>query len=1036
MVKNLATSKSWEYENFVSTKPDAKTKIELTVGEIFEDYAEFSWTSTTADCLETYHAILKDSTDREIQNITISPTVKTFTFHNLEPRKSYTAVIDAQHEKGSKISSNEQKIKMKSSENYIDNLEVILNVQNVTTNTAQLMWDLTDKIDSTVTYNLEIFDQTGTNKIFNGVLANNSVILKNLQACMEYNAKITVIEFSKSSERTFETRMAQPGNVTKISYQANQTHSIISWTPPNINPTCVKNYTIKFGYLKDENATVQHTVPKDHLSKVFDTLKYSTKIYIHVYANLDTSVNATRASNIKVFENFNIDNFVVKTIQEFRLSAAEMQLSWGFDTSFIDGDVLDYFEVFFDGNAIKTKKRLLNLNIIACKTNYTIAIRCASKAGSVGPNVTYHTNLNDKEVQLSIINAIDINVHQNNESLLIEWTPNVYEASCIDYFEIKFADEVFKTNVQKMEINKFDSCMLYQVLITPISIESGTKGETTHYEFETSVLAPTKPSKPQLINAGNRELTISSSISDNDKRCVTMTSTFIEFTCNNIIVEEKITRSQSQYSMKIPHLHPNTKYECIAKVKNLNGTSEKSEATVFETLQDSPQPPVEIRALVGSDNKVEVMWMENNSTGFADYYQVHVTFEKFLYDFGKNCDKKIRNVTKLEASETKAELTELFPFSQYKVKIKASNRYGKSNYSESIEFSTNPSSPTKPRNVTADIKFHENSSISAILSWESPCMMNGKFSLYTITVNGHRKGVASDKRTEASSTTTFELFNLSQGFDYDIEIQAVNQNSGSSTIYGKVAKHSFVTPSGIPLEDDLKNWTVFGSQPDKYPPSNIYIFLKRRMFVSKVGTITGISFLIFLNDCLDLPQPTFGYLSSENILLPPAEQNLNCSLLYQQTKMLPNPVVYEDWIKKPEELELFKVQFVLGDEDCIESDEICNIPLNCFNCTYGLMARVYTNTGYRDTQPVYFETRPSTPYVNLQTFLVVGGSFFGVLLLSLTVCMICCMNMRKNKQKLKKKKKQAAEADDNLLSFTSYCVIDKNPTPKVYDHLL
>lgn len=98
--------------------------------------------------------------------------------------------------------------------------------------------------------------------------------------------------------------------------------------------------------------------------------------------------------------------------------------------------------------------------------------------------------------------------------------------------------------------------------------------------------APSKPSKPQLINAGNRELIISSSISDNDKRCVEMTSTFIEFTCNNKVIDEKITRSQSQYSVKIPNLHPNTKYECIVKVKNLNGTSEKSEATVFETLQD------------------------------------------------------------------------------------------------------------------------------------------------------------------------------------------------------------------------------------------------------------------------------------------------------------------------------------------------------------------------------------------------------------------------------------------------------------------
>lgn len=489
-IKNLATAnQKWDYENFVSTKPDPKvTKIELTVGEVFEDYADFTWTSTGTDCLETYQAIIKDNNNNEIQSIAIEPTIKTITFHNLQPRKSYTAVIVAQHEKGSKISSNEQKIKMKSSENYIDNLKVILNVQNVTTNAAQLMWDLTDQIDSPVTYNLEIFDQTGTKKIINEILTNNSATLRNLSPCTEYKAKITIVEYSKSSEETFVTSMAQPGNVTQIYYQTNQTHSIISWKAPKDNPTCVSNYTIKFGYLKDENATVQHTVPKDHLSKIFERLKYSTKIYIHVYANLDTSINATRASNIKVFENFNIDDFVVKTIQEFRLSAAEMQLSWGFDTSFIDGDVLDYFEVFFDGNSTKTKKRLVNLNIIACKTNYTIAIRCASKSGSVGPNVTYHTNLNDKEVQLSVINEADINVYQNNESLLIEWKPNVYEASCIDYYEIKFAEEVFKTNVPKMEINKFDSCMLYQVLITPISIESGTKGETTHYEFETSVL--------------------------------------------------------------------------------------------------------------------------------------------------------------------------------------------------------------------------------------------------------------------------------------------------------------------------------------------------------------------------------------------------------------------------------------------------------------------------------------------------------------------------------------------------------------------
>jgi hypothetical protein len=75
-------------------------------------------------------------------------------------------------------------------------------------------------------------------------------------------------------------------------------------------------------------------------------------------------------------------------------------------------------------------------------------------------------------------------------------------------------------------------------------------------------------------------------------------------------------------------------------------------------------------------------------------------------------------------------------------------------------------------------------------------MMNGKFSLYTITVDGRRKGVANDKRTEASALERIELHDLSHGFNYDIEIQAVNQKDGSAKIFGKIAKFSFETPSG------------------------------------------------------------------------------------------------------------------------------------------------------------------------------------------------------------------------------------------------
>jgi hypothetical protein len=50
----------------------------------------------------------------------------------------------------------------------------------------------------------------------------------------------------------------------------------------------------------------------------------------------------------------------------------------------------------------------------------------------------------------------------------------------------------------------------------------------------------------------------------------------------------------------------------------------------------------------------------------------------------------------------------------------------------------------------------------------------------------------------------------------------------------------------VPLKDDLKNWTLLGTNPDKIDPKNIEVFLKRQILVSKVGNITGIAFLVFL----------------------------------------------------------------------------------------------------------------------------------------------------------------------------------------------
>lgn len=127
-----------------------------------------------------------------------------------------------------------------------------------------------------------------------------------------------------------------------------------------------------------------------------------------------------------------------------------------------------------------------------------------------------------------------------------------------------------------------------------------------------------------------------------------------------------------------------------------------------------------------------------------------------------------------------------------------------------------------------------------------------------------------------------------------------------------------------------------------------------------------------------------------------------------------------------ESLDSYSVKYVIGDGNCSDPDKVCNDRL--IPEKYGLIARVFTRDGYRDTEPIFFEIGMSfTEIVSPEQ--IVYGSVGLMGLLSLVLLISCCMTHKK-KQNILKKKKEAAEADENLLSFTSYCVLDKNPKPK------
>lgn len=160
---------------------------------------------------------------------------------------------------------------------------------------------------------------------------------------------------------------------------------------------------------------------------------------------------------------------------------------------------------------------------------------------------------------------------------------------------------------------------------------------------------------------------------------------------------------------------------------------------------------------------------------------------------------------------------------------------------------------------------------------------------------------------------------------------------------------------------------------------------------------------------------------------------MTCDELYQHTDVLPNPINFS-LNNSLEKLDDYNIKFTIGGEICsnkVSSSRFCNDYLEP-NTRYGIIARVFTENGFSDTEPVFISIK-STSMKFISPATIALSSIVLVAVLSLLVLVFCIFSNRKKKNK-SKKIKEAAEADENLLSFTSYCVIDKHPLPrKNYD---
>lgn len=479
-IQNVATKKDFTYQNIVFTKVDfSAAKLELQVDKVENDSAYLSWSPLTASCI-TSHKI----------NVTNSKNVSVYegdvdagyaVVNDLMICEVYSAQVIAYSASNERVLSPPKTFILNSQER-IESLE--LQVDDVFSDSVALSWIS----DSSCPQEYQINLRNNDDRIVHAAsVFNNSIVISNLTSCSNYSVELIALDDKKAAlKAVIKTFTTHSFLVDNVKVKVAESKARISWTPP-AKLDCIANFNISYtiedcNFQFDENISCSRTeiVDKSSNAHTLHSLPLAERFLLTIYANESTSSDVRQSINM-TFNTIDYDKFYVQNINEFRLEKTKLQLSWSLENFFLK--ILDHYEIFFEGNLMTTEKPFIALDVAACSENYSIAIRCISKDGTKGPDVSYLTNLNDDDIPLSSLYN-SIKYQQLNETVLVTWAPREEEESCIAFYEIDFNDQNFKTEDTKTEINDFAPCITYEIDITPIS-HHAKRGVTSTFEFTT-----------------------------------------------------------------------------------------------------------------------------------------------------------------------------------------------------------------------------------------------------------------------------------------------------------------------------------------------------------------------------------------------------------------------------------------------------------------------------------------------------------------------------------------------------------------------
>lgn len=241
------------------------------------------------------------------------------------------------------------------------------------------------------------------------------------------------------------------------------------------------------------------------------------------------------------------------------------------------------------------------------------------------------------------------------------------------------------------------SCYTYSLQIIPVTF-SNMDGNNEVFEFETAERPLIAPHLPELVSRTKSMLELSSIVRDLTNECSVLMASFL---CENTLtsqlheIEIQLVDHIDVFSGTIEGLSAYTYYRCTTRVYNLAGWSDHSSSALFQTEQDLPGVPITISAVSLLSSSFTVNWSPPEfANGPIIAYRVYIYGigpKYFIPDF---CEEFIiqNESFSVGGSTTTFIYSTAEPFTEYMIQISAENTIGVSDYSDSINVVTLPSS--------------------------------------------------------------------------------------------------------------------------------------------------------------------------------------------------------------------------------------------------------------------------------------------------------------------------------------------------------